>query len=460
MTGLPVGAGGAERMAATFCGDPLHVFLREQGDEWTVGRLLAYAADIAAAIPAHSGPTVAVRGHSAAFVVAALLGAWKTGRAPLLIDPALASEPSGLRHHEQRMPVIAPAGADDPWRDIAVAEGGSAPLAPAFPAAGDAELLFFTSGSTGEPKVVRKRAFQFERQHAVEASWLHLDRPLPVLSLVPAFHILGYIYGLDVPACAGGSTRFTCGATPQQWVEQIRACRPGLVVGVPLHYRLLAQAVREPLPSGLYLCSGGPLDPAVSDEFRRRAGADVLQVYGSTETGGIAIRSGRGPWEPFPGLAWRSRRRDGRLEIMADWQERPSEWYLTDDAICEEQGSFTLLGRADSVVKVGGRRFSTGEVVRAALAEPRVAQAHAVVYKRFGELAVALFVVAANGASIEPGEVRTLLAERLASFKVPRSLFVLPELPTRGIGKIDEEGLRAMASAEPEGQVAPGASAS
>lgn len=451
MRNLPVrtraAARGAGRLAITFCGDAARVFLSENGDRWSVGRLLAHASDIAAAIPPEAGPVVAIRSHTAAFVVSALLGTWKAGRAPLLVDPALAYEPAGLRQREERMPVMAPAGADDPWSDIVVEERGGPPLVPSFPDAADTEVLFFTSGSTGEPKAVRKRAGQFAGQHLVEAPWLGLSTPRPVLCFVPAFHILGYIYGFDVPACAGGTTRFLRGAAPQQWVDQIRACRPGLVVGVPSHYRLLAQVLREPLPDALYLCSGGPLDPTVAAAFRRQAGCDVRQVYGSTETGGIATRVGAGPWQPFPGLAWRSREADGRLEIMSDWQERPGEWHCTDDVVCEEGDSFTLLGRADSVVKVGGRRFSTGEVVRAALDEPRVEQAHAVVYERFGEPAVALFVVVApDRGTVTPAEVRSFLAARLASFKIPRTIQVLRELPTRGIGKIDEEALRALAN--------------
>ena len=73
------------------------------------------------------------------------------------------------------------------------------------------------------------------------------------------------------------------------------------------------------------------------------------------------------------------------------------KWHCTDDAVAVEGGTFRLLGRADLVVKIDGRRFSTGEIVQAGLAAPGVAQAHALAYDRFGKAAIALFVVAANG---------------------------------------------------------------
>jgi acyl-coenzyme A synthetase/AMP-(fatty) acid ligase len=437
---------GAERLAAVFAGGGAHVVLREAGETWTVDRLLALAGDVARAVPDDAGPLVAVRSHTTAFVAASLVGLWGTGRSPLLIDPALAAEPSGLRPGGARIHVLAPAGVVDSWGDVSVAESGGAPIRPRFPAPAEPEVAFFTSGSTGEPKIVHKKAFQFGEQHRVEAPWLGLDGPLTVVSLVPAFHILGYIYGFSTPVAAQGTAVFSRGSSPQGWVEMVRTERPRLVVGVPLHYRLMVQLLDAPLPEAVYLCSGGPLDLAIASEFERRAGWPVLQVYGSTETGGIAVRRGSGPLEPFPQLAWKSRDSDGRLVIKAAWQDRPSDWHCTDDVVAVEDGTFRLLGRADSVVKIGGRRFSTGEVVQTALAAPGVAQAHALPYDRFGEHAIALFVVASNGLPVSAADVRAHLASRLALFKIPRTIHVLAELPTRGIGKVDEAALRAIAT--------------
>jgi acyl-coenzyme A synthetase/AMP-(fatty) acid ligase len=212
----------------------------------------------------------------------------------------------------------------------------------------------------------------------------------------------------------------------------------------------------ERLPEATYLCSGAPLDPAVCAAFQRASGSPVLQVYGSTETGGIATRIGAGPWRPFPGLAWQGRESDSRLLVKSAWQDPPDEWHATGDAVAVEGETFRLLGRVDSVVKIGGRRFSSGEVVQAALDEPRVQQAHAVVYRRFGELAVALFVVPKPDANLTAADVRNMLAGRLAPFKVPRTIQVLAGLPIRGIDKVDEEALRRMVSPDgPPGTACP-----
>ena len=111
-----------------------------------------------------------------------------------------------------------------------------------------------------------------------------------------------------------------------------------------------------------------------------------------------------------------------------------------------EGEGFRLLGRADTVIKVAGKRFSTNEVVGAATAAPGVDQAAAVTYQRYGEVAVALFVAARAGEELSIHELRADLGQRLAAFKLPRTIRVLPELPRLSTGKVDLRRLRELAA--------------
>ena len=437
-------------LARTFCGSGDHVFLQDDRQTWTVGRLLALAGDIAAA--GSSWPTrVAIRARSAAFIVASLVGLWKSHRHPLLLDPAIGGEATGLGHLDAGTPTLVPAWEESAPGEIAVAETGCGGMEPALPAADDIILAFLTSGSTGKPKIVAKRDFQFQRQYEVESVGLGLTGPINTVSLVPSHHILGYIYGFYLPAATGGAVTFLPGSPPHTWIDAVRREHPSLVVGVPLHYRLINQALSEPLPKAVYINSGGSLPASVSDAFQERAGWPIVQVYGSTEAGGIATRIGLEPWHPMPGVKWKTRAVDGRLLIRSPWQDDPAIWHCQDDVVEPAGEGFELLGRADSVVKVGGRRFSLAETVQVALSWPSIDQAHAVLYDRYGEFAVALFVVARRPLALTPVDVRTYLAARLAAFKVPRTIRVLDELPSRGIGKVDELALRRMAASDSEG---------
>ncbi len=441
----------AHPLACTFAGALEHVFLVDDRQAWTVERLLSLAGDIDRSVWRDAGSRVAVRARSSAFIVASLLALWKQHRHPLLLDPAVGAEAAAGGYFEEGMPTLVPAWEEPSSAEIAVDETRSGTFTASLPASDDTILAFLTSGSTGAPKIVTKRDFQLQRQFDVEPAWLGLPGPIHTLSLVPAHHILGYIYGINMPASTGGRVVFPAGSSPHAWIDAVRRERPTMVVGVPLHYRLIGQALAAPLPEAVYLSSGGMLPRSVAELFHERAGWPIVQVYGSTETAGIATRTGFGPWNPLPGLQWQVRDDDGCLVIRSPWQDPPSAWHQLDDLVEPSEGGFALLGRSDSVVKVGGRRFSLAEIVQMAQSSPLVEQAHAVTYSRYDELAVALFVVPRRPTSLTSAEVRSFMAERLAPFKVPRTIRVLDELPALGIGKVDDAALRLTADLASEG---------
>lgn len=381
-------------LEATFGGDPERTFLIDRASAWTTGRILAFAADVTRRVPSLAGPAVAVRADSASFVVASMLGLWKSRRYPVLLDPE-------QMHEEATKGVVADAGcllvtrhSEDP-RSILIRERHDERLAPEYPTGRDPEVAFLTSGSGGAPKRVVKMAAQLADQFAVEPAWLGLPSAPVVVCLVPPHHILGYLYGLYVPAASRGRSVFLRG-TPGAWIESVRARRPALVVAVPSQYRLMGMALEAALPSAVYLSSGAPLPRIVGTTFLQRAGTDIVQIYGSTETGGIAGRRGDAPWQAIPGLSWRLGD-TGRLEVRSAWQEDPSGWVVTDDLAEASGEGFRLVGRVDSIVKVSGRRLSTEEVAREALDHPSVEECHAVAYDRDGETAVALFVTGRAG---------------------------------------------------------------
>jgi len=314
-----------------------------------------------------------------------------------------------------------------------------------WPAEDQVAIRFLTSGSTGEPKIVDKYGYQFFRQLEREIGWLGCAPDLRVMSMVPPFHILGNIYGFIVPLLTGGSTTYLHNALPSRWASHIRDQEPDLVIGVPSHYRFLANTIDAPLPKALYLSSGAPMSPQVVTDFLQQAGHEVCQIYGSTETGGVGKRCGFGPWQPFPGLKWRTREEDGRLMVFSPWQENPEQWTVTDDlAEIGEDGTLTLLGRADSITKVGGKRFSTNEIIEIIENSGLVDSAVAITYDRFGENAVALFACGTGDGKDLERRLRSELGRRLAAFKVPRTIRFLESFPLLGNGKIDQQALRAL----------------
>jgi acyl-coenzyme A synthetase/AMP-(fatty) acid ligase len=416
--------------------------------EWTGQRLRSMAWDARERIRKTKSETIIVCSSSAPFVATAVLAAWSESRAPLILDPSLEGERNRIHERYPGAPALVSALTPGLRNAVVVPESkaGSIDIGP--PADDNIAASFFTSGSTGEPKIITKLGYQLSRQTRAVLPALGVPSGPKVFSLVPPVHILGFMYGLFVPITLEGTACFPGTTVPEAWIECIRDGAFDYVIGVPSHYRFIVNSLDGPLPEGTYLSSGAPLSAKLDTAFRERAGRTITQVFGSTETGGIAQRQGRDPWRPFPEVSWRVREEDDRLLISSPWQEGSEKWFVTDDVAVREGKGFRLVGRADSIVKVGGKRFSSSEVEREALALPVVDQAVAVTWKRYDENALALFVTLKEGCTLTQRRLWELVAGRLPRFKMARTVRIVRSFPYLSNGKVDKQRLRAELQSE------------
>jgi acyl-coenzyme A synthetase/AMP-(fatty) acid ligase len=449
--------GGARAgLLASLTGDPGRTLARAHEREWTTAEVWGAAETLWPMFLDGQGP-VGVAFTQPGWIVAALLAAWGARRRPVLFDPALKREAETLRRLHPGLPVFAdraPALAGRRFVGDVLAGSRPAAVAPAWlrlPADDEPFAGLLTSASTGENKVVEKEGFQLYRQVEGLASVLPLPARARVLSFVPAFHLLGFFYGLVLPLAHGGESILALDSAGSAMLELLAKYQPDLVVGTATHYRFLVRAApsEQPLrPGTVFLSSGAPLDPAVAGAFTAHYGTAVRDFYGSTELGGVALRIWPASYRAMPGVQWRVDPDTGALQVMSPWgggaQDR---WVATDDAAEEEVDGFRLLGRLDHVVKVGGKRFSTVEVEEALRTLPSVADVAVFPYVRFAEPAVAAAIVVAPSAPADEVAVRRFLAERLASYKVPRTILFVPALPRGSHDKVDYQALRAMVGA-------------
>jgi acyl-coenzyme A synthetase/AMP-(fatty) acid ligase len=410
--------------------------------EWDSQRLCSLAWEARERIRKTDSETVIVCSSSAAFITTAVLASWIENRAPLILDPSLEGERNRIHERYPGAPVLVSALTPGLQNAVVVPESNAGSIDIQSPADDSVAASFFTSGSTGEPKIISKLGYQLSRQTEVVLPAIGVPSRPKVFSLVPPVHILGFMYGLYVPITLGGIAWFPGTTVPEAWIECIRQGSFDYVIGVPSHYRFIVNSLDGPLPAGTYLSSGAPLSAKLDAAFRERAGRTITQVFGSTETGGIAKREGRDPWRPFPEVSCRVREEDDRLLISSPWLEDPDEWYVTDDVATPEGEGFRLVGRADAIVKVGGKRFSSSEVERAALSLPVVDQAVAVTWDRYGENALALFVTLKEGCTLTQRRLWELVAGRLPRFKMARTVRIVRSLPYLSNGKVDKQQLR------------------
>ncbi|MGF6773316.1 acyl-CoA synthetase (AMP-forming)/AMP-acid ligase II/3-hydroxymyristoyl/3-hydroxydecanoyl-(acyl carrier protein) dehydratase [Paraburkholderia sp. GAS199] len=309
-------------------------------------------------------------------------------------------------------------------RDFATRTGAIDPHAP---------LTLYTSGSSGTPKPIRKTLAQFNAEvHTLEKQWGALVGDATMLASVPHHHIYGLLFRVLWPLAAGRAFDRAVSIEPLHLQTQIEQCGAAVIVSTPAQLSrwpaLPGFAALVPRPRAIF-SSGGPLALDAALEYTRAYGAAPLEIYGSTETGGIAWRrqDETDAWQPVAGIEVR-RDEDGALNVRSPHLDHTG-WHRTDDKIAfDADGRFRLQGRLDRVLKLDGKRVSLPELEARLALHPFVAQAAVVALEgasreRVG--AVVALTEAGSAALRDEGRVQLAqtLRRHLAAFF---DLVVLP----------------------------------
>jgi acyl-CoA synthetase (AMP-forming)/AMP-acid ligase II len=215
--------------------------------------------------------------------------------------------------------------------------------------------------------------------------------------------------------------------------------------------------------------AGAVCPPSVIERFDA-LGTRLLNLYGMTEIGAacacrsedpLAVRT-RTVGRPMPGYELRiadieaAEPPDGELQVRGPmvtpgYFRRPDltaaafdgEWLRTGDiASIGADGAVRISGRAKDLVQVAGFNVSPAEVEEVLLDHPDVVQAAVIGVPRadVGE-GLQAFVVALEGTAPAPAALRRFVRARLAGYKVPYAIEVVPELPLLPSGKPDRRAL-------------------
>jgi fatty-acyl-CoA synthase len=343
-------------------------------------------------------------------------------------------------------------------------------------------FIMYTSGTTGFPKGVA-------RDHALIESVVDRQRRLGMterdvfINYLPLFHIFGFCDGPLASTMTGARQVLTETFDPDEALDLVEREGGTQVHGFELHLKALCDA-QEARPRDLRtlrtgLAGLGQASAAVVAHRARTllAPARLLPAYGITEAGanvsvgfldatdeqacetsgypcqGFELRvidpdTGKDQPTGVPGeLLVRS------PYVMQGYYRQPEEtaraldrdgWFHTGDmALLRADGYMRFLGRYKDMLKIGGENVDPVEVEGYLLQHPGVQQAAVVSYPdgKLTEVAVA-FVQRAPGASVTAEEIIASCRGRIASFKIPRHVILLDELPATSSGKIQKARLR------------------
>ncbi|MFK7895787.1 MAG: class I adenylate-forming enzyme family protein [Myxococcota bacterium] len=414
----------------------------------TVRELLSDAGRIAAALPeATPGSHVLLVIDRDRYAMAvSFLGAIAAGHAVALPPNSRRDSVLAVHDREETVATIhdSDAGMHFRFEKLLEAGAGAPPLPPDFSVSDlDAPILatVFTSGSTGPMAAWPKSPGALLGEGRVLGDLFDVSAEERIVGTVAPGHIYGLLFTVLLPLLRGAAF---CRDTPLHAEAVARAVSTfdaTVLVTVPVQLRALNGLSSEAFPNlKRVFSSTGPLPADISDAFRARHGLSVTEIFGSTETGGIAYRerAGESPggdewWTPLTSVRV-SGGADGRLRVDSPFVDRSG--FETEDLVrIEEDGRFTHLGRADGVVKIGGRRVQVGEVEECIRQHESVIDAAVVAVPASGARGHQLLAaIVPETASTD--EIRKALLKRFEPSCLPRRMLRVSALPREENGKL------------------------
>ncbi len=382
-----------------------------------------------------------------ALVAAALLAAL-AGGPPLLLPHTLSAQ--GLEQLQERTGCTV--ALVDRYRPLPAAMQAVFVEPPAKPLSwhdqdgqAEAELLrIFTGGSTGTPQIWSKTAINLFCEGFFLARHFRVDGGDTILATIPPYHIYGLLYSVIMPLLAGATVIEETPSFPNEIVATVRQHHATILAAVPAHYRVLRD---KALGLRLAFSSAGMLDREDAEEFAIHNPQGIVEVYGSTETGGIATRiraRGEEQFTPFSLIHWK--RFDGRLAVASPYLSPELSvdgdgYFLTNDRIeVTKEAGFLLKGRIDAITKVGGKRVDLDEICRLIKGMETVVDCYVIALPEPSGREHRICAVV-EGDQVDCQGLLKTLGLSLEPYALPKRLKKVDKIPMTGSGKYDRDAI-------------------
>jgi uncharacterized membrane protein/acyl-CoA synthetase (AMP-forming)/AMP-acid ligase II len=327
--------------------------------------------------------------------------------------------------------------------------------------ADDTEIYLYTSGSTGKPKAVRQRMTEFELDNAfVISKWGEEFLSRKLVTTVSQHHIYGFLFGISLPFALGVPFRRRRIEYPGEF-ENLSDGRY-MIIATPAFLKRTVEAESSlPLNGCFIFTSGGVLTPQVAEKTDGLFGFWPVEVYGSTETSGIAWRQSKNglAWTPFANAKiWKNEL--GCLVIASPYIKDPAGFATGDLVDIREDGSFLLQGRADSIVKIEEKRISLTEVENRLLQSGLVQDVKVIAMEDRRQYLAAAVVLNGPGRDRFRGQKKLVLnsffhdylMQYFENVVIPKKWRFVQELPSDVQGKKHREDIAALFAEKEEGK--------
>jgi acyl-CoA synthetase (AMP-forming)/AMP-acid ligase II len=306
--------------------------------------------------------------------------------------------------------------------------------------------ILFTSGSTGQPTAHVKTWGQLchgAQSLAATLNWDD-DASRAIVGSVPSQHMFGLETTVMLPWVTGTPVHTQKPLLPADLKNVLSQCElPSWWMTTPLHLRAPLHPLR-----GLagVVASTMSLPAGIAQAAEAAWQIPVMEIYGSTETGALAIRrtAAESFWAPLPGVSLRNE--NGKT--LAAGAHVGSTVTLGDELTLQPDGRFLWIGRSTDLIKVGGKRASLAALNLHLADIPGVDDA--AYFSPADEKALDAGNITATAkrmaafyvsSTLSPQEVLQTLRSRIDPVFLPRPLYRVAQLPRNATGKLPQAAL-------------------
>ncbi|MBP2605070.1 AMP-binding protein [Acinetobacter calcoaceticus] len=316
-----------------------------------------------------------------------------------------------------------------------------------------AQLYFYTSGSTGEPKKIPRTLKQLLNEVQGLSQSFTFDEHAIAIATVSHQHIYGLLFKLLLPLATGRSFYTPQMAFPEDVVQAQKQLE---TLGLS-NYLISSPALLKRWTTDVILqqcqmvfSSGGKLESGVRPLLNR----PIIEVLGSSETGGIAHRAkDEDAWTAFSNVAIRIE--DQQLMVKSN-HAYEDDWITTGDGAAWTDATyqtFKLMGRTDRIIKLEEKRLSLDAIEQSIQVLDELKQCHVLVFEHEHRQMLGCIVVLKEhareqlqqlGKSAFVGHLKQQLKDSLETIAIPRQWRFLSQLPQNSQSKLNKSYLQTL----------------
>ena len=305
-------------------------------------------------------------------------------------------------------------------------------------------MMFFTSGSTGNPVGALKTKQNLEEEVKALTKLLQSQPFKKVIVTVPFSHIYGTLVGLLYPLMNDIDIVFKEHFLPHDLLEIIE--NDCLIVTTPLYIKALTKISQtKDLGASVFISSTAPLDQYVAERFISKFNTELIQLFGSTETGGIAYKKNDDAlWTPLESVSIATNDTNELIVkspfvssvLYENGLKRLDGKIQTFDYI-EMQGSrFKLIGRSSKILKVAGKRYSTIQIENSLEEIEGITKALVFVETDPNSLRGELLnITLESDQEFSAKEIKKIIQDSFSNLKFSIKLTLVDTIPTTEVGK-------------------------